>query len=186
MRKAWILSGVVGLLVATMAEAQAQGLAVSADVFGSAGLQRLWDDESSLGVGLVAGGGLSVTFSERLILRGRIVRTTNERDFGNGVVFDATTTRVTADGLWRLSSSPHAVYVGAGAGSLSFTRTSEFPPPSAATFRRSDTDFVFGGIGGFTAFQRGRFSVRPEGSFWWSQPNNFLGIEFSVLAAVRL
>jgi hypothetical protein len=149
------------------------------------GVQRLWDDESSLGAGLVGGGGVGFGLGERVVLRGRVVWTANERDFDSGVVFEATTTRYTADALWRFSSSEHSAYVGAGAGGLSFTRTSEFPSQTRSTFERSDTDFVFGGIGGFTAFRRGRFAVNPEASFWWSQPNNFIGIEFSVVASVR-
>jgi hypothetical protein len=173
----------VVLIGAGLLEARGQTTA-RADVFGSAGLQALWDDESSLGTGSSAGGGLGVVFGDRLVVRGRVVRTNNERDFGNGVVFDAATTRYTADALWRLSSSEHAAFVGVGVGGLSFTRTSQFPPEGATVFSRSDTDFVFGGIGGFTAFTRGRFALRPEASFWWSQPNNFIGIEFSVLASV--
>lgn len=85
----------VVLIGAGPLEARGQTTA-SADAFGSAGLQALWDDESSLGTGGSAGGGIGVV----------------------------------------------------------------------------------------TAFTRGRFALRPEASFWWSQPNNFIGIEFSVLASV--
>lgn len=184
MSKVWISAIISTFLLATAVEARAQQQSITADVFGSAGFQQLWDDESSLGVGVVAGGGVGVTVNRRLVVRGRIVRTSNERDFGNGVVFDATTTRYTADALWRFSASEHAAYLGAGVGGLSFTRTSR-SPSDPSVFSRSDTDFIFGGIGGVTAFARGRFAVTPEASFWWSQPNNFIGIEFSVLASFR-
>jgi hypothetical protein len=156
------------------------------EVLGSGAVQQLWDDESSIGAGVAGGGGASVALTRTLSFRGRIVRSRNERDFGNGVVFEASATRYTADLIWQPTSSVHAPYFGVGAGGFSYTRTSHYPAgPAGETFSRSDTDTILGGLAGFTALSREHFRVRPEASLWWSRPGNFIAVEVGVVAAWR-
>jgi hypothetical protein len=174
----------VGLLVAlaaipTNALAQRPGV----ELFATGALQKLWDDEGSIGTGGSAGGGMGLVITDRLIIRGRVSRATNQRDFGNGVIFEAATTRYTVDVLWHLSDVTHAPYVGVGAGGFSYRRSSTFP--GEQTTSRTGTDSILGGLAGFTAMASGRFRLRPEASLWWSQPENFIVIEAAVVAAWR-
>lgn len=154
------------------------------EIFGTAALHPLWDDESFLGLGVAGGGGASVRVTERLSLRGRILRVRNERDFGNGVVFNADGTRYTADLIWQLSASPYAPYIGAGIGGFSYERRSRFPDQLPGSLS-SDTDTIVGGLAGFTTVSRGRFRLAPEASIWVSRPNNFIAIDVGLVAAWR-
>ena len=167
--------GALALVLAGLPlQAAAQsGQAGRLEVFGAGALHKLWDDESSIGNGISGGGGVSVAVTDTLSIRGHVMRSSNERDFGNGVIFEAVGTRYTADLIWRPSTATHAPYVGVGAGGFSYTRTSHFPaeppfpgstPTPAQTFTRSDTDTIFGGVAGFTAISTARFRLRPEAS----------------------
>ena len=161
---------------------------------GSIAWHRLWDDESSIGVGVAGGGAISVPLSGTLRLRGRVIGFGNERDFGNGVIFEATGVRYTADLLWQPSSSKYAPYFGGGIGGLSYTRRSQYPlgpgqpgqPVGArSTFTRSGTDSVFGGLAGFNVVATERLRLHPEVSLWFSRPGYFMVIEVGVLASYR-
>ena len=170
-------------------QARAQTTASRVEASAGAALQRLWDDESSIGTGIAGSGAVSFALTDRLRLRGRVVGFNNERDFGNGVIFTATGLRYTVDLLWQPSSSRYSPYFGAGAGSLPYTRTSQYPidpfQPGRSRFERSGTDTLFGGIAGFTAFSTDRFRLQPEASLWWSRPGYFIVIEVGVLASYR-
>lgn len=167
-----------------------QGIEVS----GSVAWHRLWDDESSIGTGVAGGVAISVPLAATLRLRGRVIGFGNERDFGNGVVFEATGVRYTADLLWQPSSTKYAPYFGGGIGGLSFSRRSHYPlgpgQPGQpvgprSTFTRSGTDSIFGGLGGFNVVATDRFRLHPEVSLWFSRPGHFIVIEVGVLASYR-
>lgn len=164
------------------------------EVSGSVGWHRLWDDESSIGTGVAGGGAISVPLTATLRLRGRVIGFGNERDFGNGVVFEATGVRYSADLLWQPSSSKYAPYFGGGIGGLSYTRRSQYPlgpgqpgqPVGAhSTFTRSGTDAIFGGLTGVNVVATDRFRLHPEVSLWLSRPGYFIVIEVGVLASYR-
>ena len=186
----------VSLLVALTGAAQAvaQGASGQVEVSGGGAIHRLWDDESSIGTGVAASGAVSFPLTDTLKLRGRVAGFWNERDFGNGVIFEGEGVRYTADLLWQPFSSRHAPYFGAGIGGFSYTRTSHHPispfqpglPVGArSTFIRSGTDLISGGLGGFTAIATERFRLHPEASLWWSRPGYFIVIEIGVLASYR-
>ncbi len=195
MAQKWLQVVGVSLMFGIPARAGAQPAQTNQiELFGAGALHKLWDDESSLGNGVSGGGGISMPLTDTLSIRAHIMRSANERDFGNGVIFEAVGTRYTANLVWQPSTSPHAPYFGVGAGGFSYTRTSLFPaePPvpnrpstPAQTFTRSDTDTAFGGLAGFTAVSTERFRLRPEVSLWWSRPGYFIAIEVAVIAAWR-
>ena len=189
------IAGVSLILAGIPAGAEAQPAQPNQiELFGAGALHKLWDDESSIGIGVSGGGGISVPLTDTLSLRGHVMQSNNERDFGNGVIFEAAGTRYTAHLVWQASTASHAPFFGVGAGGFSYTRTSHHPAepqvpnrPSrpAQTFTRSDTDTIFGGLAGFTAVSTERFRVRPEVSLWWSRPGYFIAIEVGVIAAWR-
>ena len=161
---------------------------------GSVAWHRLWDDESSIGTGVAGGGAISVPLIATLRLRARVIGFGNTRDFGNGVIFEASGVRYTADLLWQPSSSKYGPYFGGGIGGLSYSRTSQYPvgpvqpgqPVGArSTFSRSETDSIFGGLAGFNVVVTERFRLQPEVSLWLSQPGYFVIIEMGVLASYR-
>jgi len=179
------------LLLGFIAPVWAQSSSNGPVVFGQASVVKLWDDEGSIGTGVGAGAGLSVPLSASWNLRGRVVRSRNERDFGNGVVFDNTSTRYTAELLWKPTTSPYAPYIGAGLGGFSFEHHSEFgqdPLHPTQTpvqrFTSSGNDLIYGGIAGVTAVSAGRFRLQPEFSLWLSR-GWFIQMEFAVLAGFR-
>lgn len=181
----WILA-LAALLVGTPVGAWAQGGSPDrVEVFGSGGLHTLWDDESSIGTGAAIGGGVSIALTDTIRIRGRVMRSSNERNFESGVMFENDATRYTADLLWQPSSATHAPYFGVGAGGFSYTRISRFPSGPAMTFTRTDTDTIFGGLAGFTAVATDRFRLAPEVSLWWSRPSYFIVIEVGVVASYR-
>lgn len=186
MKHKWQLGAALVLAAACIPEpARAQARrAGGVEIFGTAALHALWDDESFLGLGAAGGGGISVSLTDRLSLRGRVLRVRNERDFGNGVVFAADGTRHTADLIWHLSASPYAPYIGAGIGGFSYVRRSRFPDQSPGSVR-SGTDTIVGGLAGFTVVSRGRFRLAPEASIWVSRPNNFIAIDVGLVASWR-
>lgn len=182
----WLATALIILAAAGIprpATAQARQ-AGNVEILGTAAFHSLWDDESFLGTGVAAGGGIQLALTETLSLRGRIAQARNERDFGNGVIFDADGTRYAADLIWQPSNSTHAPYVGGSIGAFSFERRSQFPDglPGSAS---SGTDTLVGGLAGFTAISRGRFRLGPEVSLWWSRPNNFIAIDLGLVGAWR-
>ncbi len=186
MKHKWPLAAALVLAAACIPEPARAQARQSGDVeiLGTAALHALWDDESFLGTGLAAGGGVHVSLTDTLSLRGRVLRVRNERDFGNGVVFDADATRYTAELLWQPSPSTYAPYVGAGIGGFSYERRSRFPNQLPGSVS-SGTDTIVGGLAGFTAVTRGRFRLAPEASIWWSRPNNFIAIDVGLVATWR-
>ena len=181
-------SGVCLVLFSPVAFAQpAEGPAV----FVAGALHQLWDDESSIGLGVAAGLAISAPLADRVVVRARVMRSHNQRDFNNGVLFETDATRYTAEALWRLSDGPRAAYAGPGVGLLAYRRASVFGPDPrdplgrgnqvAQRFTSSGTPLVWGGIAGVTAVSNGRFRVQPELSMWLSRGNN-IAIEGAVLA----
>src|SRR5687767_1011974 len=80
------------------------------EVLAAGGLHKLWDDESSIGTGVVGGAGLGIALTDSVRIRGRVMRSRNTRDFGNGVIFEASATRYAAELLWQPSASKHSPY----------------------------------------------------------------------------
>jgi hypothetical protein len=159
-------------------------------VFGQASPVQLWDDEGSIGTGLGIGGGVNLPLSDSWNLRGRVIRSQNERNFGNGVVFENSSTRYAAELLWELGDSRYAPYFGAGVGAFSFDHRTEFGPDPRAPVQRptavqrfssSGTELMYGGIAGITAVSAGRFRLQPEFSMWLSQ-GWFVQMEYAVVA----
>jgi hypothetical protein len=163
-------------------------------VFAAGALHRLWSDESSIGMGVAAGGGISAPLTDRFVVRARAMRSRNRRDFNNGVIFETDAMRYTAEALWKFSDGPRAAYIGVGAGAFAFDHESVFGPnpqdplhrgnQTIERFTSSGTDLIWGGIAGFTAASRGRFRVQPEVSIWLSQGYHIV-IEGAVLAGWR-
>ena len=191
-------SRVVVLLVASLGfttQAGAQSTSSGRiEASGSIAWHRLWDDESSIGTGIAGGGSVSMPLTATLRLRARVIGFGNTRDFGNGVIFEASGVRYTADVLWQSSSSRYAPYFGGGIGGFSYTRTSQYPigpgQPGQpvgprSPFSRSGTDSIFGGLAGFNVVATEHFRLHPEVSLWWSRPGYFIVIEAGVLASYR-
>lgn len=180
-------------LTVLSSHAAAQTVDDGAAVFAAAGVHRLWDDESSIGTGLSAGGGISFPLTDRWVIRGRVVRSHNKRDFQNGVIFQADATRYTGEILWKFSGGPRAGYVGGGAGGFAYDQESIFGPNPqdprgdsrpVQRFMSSGNGFMYGAIAGLTAVAKGRFSLQPEISLWVGGDYHLV-IEPAVIAAWR-
>ena len=186
------VAGVLALCGATWPGSATAQTPQGIELLGAAAGHQLWDDESSIGTSWTTGGGVGLTLTESLSIRGRLMRARNTRDFGDGVVFSARLYRYTAELLWRPFTATRAPYFGIGAGGIWYERESRFPgqPPRGGlpatpgeTFRRTGTDGILGGLAGFSAVAAERFRLRPEASLWLSRPNNFIVVEFGVVAS---
>jgi hypothetical protein len=181
------------LVVGLSFPAAAQSSSGRMQVFGSAAAHTLWDDESFIGTGVSAGGGLGVDLVESLTLRGRVVRSRNERDFGTGVVFERTATRYTAELIRRLTGGPDAAYVGGALGMFAYDHQSTFGPDPrdprrpmtpVQRFGSSGNELIGGGIGGFTAVRTGNIRLQPEASIWLTKGYHIV-LEAGIVAALR-
>jgi hypothetical protein len=180
------------LVLALSASASAQSTSGRLQLFGAAAAHTLWDEESFIGTGVSAGAGLGFQFIESLTLRGRVVRSRNERDFGTGVVFERLATRYTAELIRRLSRGAYAPYLGGAVGMFAYDHRSTFGPDPrdprrpvtpVQRFTSSGHEWIGGGIGGFTAVRTGTIRLQPEASMWLTDGYHIV-LEVGVVAAL--
>jgi opacity protein-like surface antigen len=152
----------------------------SAEVFGRAGLVKLWDDEGNLGTGPSIGGGAGLRLTHGIGIEGLAERHTNDRNFSSDVMFSSTAISAMARVAKYVGTSRSQPYFGGGAGITRVRTTSQFPGQPIND--RTTTSRTIAGFAGVRVAVGRRAFVRPE--FEVSQAGEHLRIGGSVAAGL--
>ena len=187
---------VLGLcLLPVLAAAQTPN-ASGPEVLGSISAGNLWDDESKIGLGVTAGGGLGYRWRGRIGIEGRVEWFQHDRTFEtSGVHFEATGTWFLGQVSYYWSDGKAQPFVGGVFGAVNVKQRNEYPtvqpgpagPPLVTGTEVSEsrhTDMVWGASGGVRVQIAKRFALRPEAGLLFSVPNNFIDIRFGVTAVI--
>jgi hypothetical protein len=144
--------------------ALAQDMERRAEVFGSLGGGRVYEDEGVRGNGLEIGGGVGYRITPRFSVEGQVSGVSYKRDFRSGVRFEGTAVFVTGDVLFHFSTSKVQPYALFGMGLSHDKRRSQFP---GVEFSPQPTvnglAMRFGA--GVKIFLNKKYSLRPEFGF---------------------
>jgi len=182
-------------LLPAAALAQAPPTRSGPEVVGVFLVSHLTDDESFLGLGLAAGGGIGYRWRGRVGVEGRVERFSHTRNFDSGVRFETDGTRALGQVFYYWSDGNAQPFVAGAFGVIKVDGTRRFPvvqpgptgaPVQIGTeeFSGTLTDKFWGASGGVRVRVTDRFALRPEAGLLWSVPNNFIDIRFGVAASI--
>jgi opacity protein-like surface antigen len=165
MRNAFFLGALI--LSPTLASAQ------SLEVFAMTGAVQLWDDESSLGIGVPIGGGVGFRSPHGWGVEALAETQQAVRDYDSGVRFDSTVTAVRGRILKYFGSGGTQPYAGAGLGAMRVNTTREAPTGCAhvnnvftctgrEVFESDSTNGTLSGFAGLRISAGRVLFVRPE------------------------
>lgn len=161
--------GVLAAILSLPALASAQ----SVEVFATAGVVQLWDDEGNLGAGVPIGGGAGFRSPHGWGIEGLVETQKATRDFDSDVHFDSTVTAARARLIKYFGSGRTQGYAGGGLGVTRVESTRDAPSGCAFVnnvfmctsrdiFQSSSTAGTLSGFAGVRISAGSRMFVRPE------------------------
>lgn len=142
----------------------AQGMERRAEVFGSLGGGKAYEDEGLRGNGLTIGGGVGYRLTPRVGIEAQVNGMHYRRDFRSGVRFEGTVVLTTANLLYHFSTSRVQPYVFGGIGHSYDRRNSQFPGAPFLPQQTANGYAINFGVG-VKIFLNKKYSLRPEWAF---------------------
>lgn len=139
----------------------AQNHDARAEVFGSIGGGKVYDDEGSLGKGLDIGGGIGFRLTSKLHIEGQVNGIDYERNFASGVRFAGTAIFTTANLRYHFSTAKVQPFIVGGVGFVHHENRSRFLEDNFPT-KRTTNGLATNFGGGVEIFLNKKFSIKPE------------------------
>lgn len=144
-----------------------------ADVFGTIGIGKVYDDEGSLGSGLAGGGGVGYRLRKRLGVEAEVNAFRSERDFGQVVApFRFSGFQVMGNALAHFGPRRAQFYLLGGAGVMGVRNRNRDV---------SDTKFGIGFGVGMKIFASEHIYIRPDLRIFGRGGSNLVGDPITVL-----